>query len=444
MEIMRIGMKKLVSYALIISMIIALVGCDNSIQQLEKDSSLVDKGLFDETLESTAEAQAAYITKANEYLANNSFDEFDIILPKINDASTKQQLEEEKIKSLTDIQNKYLLSSIGIIIEDDNSTDYESIHIVAITQDGKVLLSNAENTKIEGDSVERKSIDNPDGSEGTLVTQTRALSYIADWNNVVSIETQDSYILGLTTEGTALTAGSDLDGANAIDPFMGSESVWYNEVRNNKKLIASISAGNSHSLAVTTDNEVLTCGFQFPFNAYPDKYEWDKIPVSAFDWKDIIAVAAGLDHSIGLKTDGTAVSCGSNYSKQGNVGSWTNIVSIKAGNSFTVGLRYDGTIVFTGNNMNFNKDSIVVDFNSWKDIIKIEAGLKIIAGIKNDGTVLLTGDGSDKFEDVKSWANIVDIAVTEGGIVGLKSDGTLISTFDNQEEIENWTDIMIN
>lgn len=488
-------MKKLRIYAVFLCMVFLLVGCNSGNKALIQANELVGKGLYEEAIEVMAEVKdekllsefdsnlkdeygkiltqavellssknydkaseiisvvkdeeiiaqynnslnSEYINDAKKLITNKSFDDFDKQIDLIADSNEKDELITAKNISLNKLQRNHLYNSIGIIHEVDLEDGFNAYHIVALTKDGSVLISNLDKTRILGNTESREAYKRSNGTQGIRVTQTRALSYVKEWQDVISIASNGQYILGLTKDGIGLTAGTSGDGANAIDPIMGSESVWYNKVRNNNKIL-SISAGRSHSLAVS-GFKVLTSGFERPFTAGIGDYKWEFKEVSAFDWDDIKSVAAGLDHSVGLKVDGTVTACGSNYSGQSNVNNWSNIVAVEAGNNFTIGLRYDGTVVFTGHDKNFNGDKKVLDVGNWKDVKAIASGLKIVVGIKDDGTLLITGDESEKFKEAELWRDIVEVAIGNDGLVGLKTDGTLITLLKGHDEINRWESI---
>lgn len=416
----------------------SISGCNMQSDNAQANNETVaspSNTLQDSPTNTAVDNDATYVDEARELLTLKKLDEFDAIISKINDTTKRTNLLAEKTSLLNKIQESFWYNSIGVILEEDYETKYESYHIAAVTKEGKVLISNLNDTKIQGDTVGRESYKKADGTNGIKVTQVRALSYVQDWEDITSIACNNSYILGLTKDGKGLTAGESLDAANAIDPFMGSASVWYNEVRNNNKKISSIIAGVSHSLAVTTDYNVLTCGFEANF-AGTRKNE---VPgaIAAFKWHDVISVAAGLEHSIGLKKDGTVVAVGSNYCGQCEVEDWTNIVGVAAGNGFSAGLKADGTVVTAG----YMQEKGDINVSSWKDVYRLYAGLKEIIGIKNDGTLLIFGDFDGK-SDAEKWTDIKEVALQYGSdMVGLKNDGTLITLLKNQTEISSWSNI---
>lgn len=443
-------MKKIVCIMMVLVLCVSFVGCNKEADELANALSLIEAKSYNEAELAMANVKdetkiaefenkldEAHFNDAKDLLSPVKFDNFDKAVEKINNVDKKNELISKKIAMLNELQRTFLYNSIGVIEEENFETNYESYHIAALTKDGTVLVSNLNNTKIKGDSTGRESYKRYDGTNGIRVTQERALSYVKDWKNVSSIACNDSYILGLTNEGKGLTAGTSLDGANAIDPFMGSQSNWYNQVHNHNKVIASIVAGPSYSLAVTTDNSVLTCGWETPFTAGIKKYPLPFEAVSAFEWNDIISVAAGIDYTIGLKKDGTLTAVGSNFTGSCNVDKWNNIINVVAGNGFTVGLKSDGTVVTAG----YMDNEGDIDISSWTGVKRLYAGFKTIVGIKSDGTLLILGDFKGK-EEAEKWTDIKEVALQSGDdLVGLKNDGTLITLLKNQSEINTWSNL---
>ena len=270
------------------------------------------------------------------------------------------------------------------------------------------------------------------GNFGGLTTDNTQKSS----GNTSTIETDmmiaagDGFTLGLKTDGTVISTGMSLNGADQVGD-------WTN--------ITMIACGVSHSVGLKADGTVVAVGTNGSGECDVER------------WKDIKMVAAGLDFTIGLKKNGTVVSTGSNDYGQTDVADWKNIGAISAGSYVTAGLKSDGTVLAIG------KDCLgILDVDAWTDIIEIKASYDNIIGLKKDGTVVNTLRGIDtsEFKDIKSlvlslgyaaglqkdgtvvttldtintssWKNIIAISASASHLVGLKSDGAVVATVANE------------
>ena len=271
-----------------------------------------------------------------------------------------------------------------------------------------------------------KGLDNFDPNNPTANTTNNTQTQN---NNKSTIETNmmiaagDYYALGLKTDGTVVSTGLSLTGADAV-------SGWTN--------ITMIACGQNHSVGLKVDGTVVAAG------SYEEINDLDS-------WKDIKMIAAGLDFTLGLKKDGTVVASGADDFGRLDVQGWKNIVSISAGSNFSVGLKSDGTVLAIGKNC-----AGVLNVSAWKDIAAITSSYDNILGIKKDGTVIYTKkinttgfkdclsvtasaayeaglrkDGTvvnnSEGMDTSSWKNMIAISASPGHLVGLRSDGTCIS-----------------
>lgn len=251
----------------------------------------------------------------------------------------------------------------------------------------------------------------------------------------------DCYTLGLKTDGTVISTGMSISGADKV-------SDWAN--------ITMIACGDNHSVGLKSDGTVVAVGSNTSGQCDVEK------------WKDIKMIVAGHDCTIGLKKNGTVVATGSNDYGVTEVKDWKDIVSISAGSHVTVGLKSDGTVLAIGENclgilnvggwrdiieiqaavdniVGLKKDGTVVNTlksktSEFKDIISIDASLGYEAGLKKDGTVVTTSDTIN----VSSWKNIIAISASSSHLVGLKSDGTVVAVEANetwdvgQRDVQGW------
>ena len=278
------------------------------------------------------------------------------------------------------------------------------------------------------DDVTTSNIQNSTGNKSTIETD-------------MMIAVGDGYTLGLKTDGTVISTGLSLSGADQV-------SDWSN--------ITMIACGNNHSVGLKSDGTVVAVGSS-------GSGECD-----VEEWKDIKMIVTGQDFTIGLKKNGTVVATGSNEHGVAEVEDWKNIVSVSAGSHVTVGLKSDGTVLAIG------KDCLgILDVGEWRDIIEIQAAVDNIIGLKKDGTVVNTmSSKTSEFKDViaidaslgyeaglkkdgtvvttsdtinvSSWKNIIAISASGSHLVGLKSDGTVVAieanmTWDvGQCDVQGW------
>ena len=229
-----------------------------------------------------------------------------------------------------------------------------------------------------------------------------------------SISTGEFHTIGLKSDGTVVTVGSNSDGQCDV-------SGWTD--------IIAISTSDSHTIGLKSDGTVVAVG----------NNKDGQCDVS--DWTDIVAVSAGGYHTVGLKSDGTVVATGSNSHGQCNVSGWTDIVAVSAGRYHTVGLKSDGTVVATGSNSYGQCD--VLD---WTDIIAISTCDFHTIGLKSDGTVVAVGGNDWGQCNVSNWNNIIAVSAGNNHAIGVKSNGTLVAVGINDYgecNVSSWKDIKV-
>ncbi len=233
---------------------------------------------------------------------------------------------------------------------------------------------------------------------------------------------------------------------------------------------ASIAANVSHSLALTTDGNLLSWGDN-DFGQLGDAglSPFREIPEIIPNVSNIVAIATGSGHSLALKSDGTLLSWGddsngqlgdddilANKSSPVPVDGALNIIAIAAGSDYSLALESDGTLLSWGQNSRgelgdgttINGSGTTTNFRAKpvsvlnaSDIIAIAAGSNHSLALKADGKLLSwgfnkagqLGNGSSSasiFGTVPNFVlinNIVAIAAGGSHSLALKSDGTLLS-----------------
>lgn len=230
-------------------------------------------------------------------------------------------------------------------------------------------------------------------SNGTVVSSgsnEQGESNVYDWNDMVQVAGGKFFTVGVKSDGTVKTAGQDSFGKQIVEG-------WNN--------IVSVAAGENHVVGLKTDGTVVGTA----------NYDGS--------WNNIVQIAAAGSYTLALKRDGTVVGAGYNNKGQLNVSGWSDIVAIAAGLDFSLGLKSDGTVVAVGNNQYGQ-----INVSDWHDIVAISAGYNQAVGLKRDGTVVATGFSQYGQTNVSSWTDIVGISAGISRTLGLKRDGTVITT----------------
>lgn len=224
------------------------------------------------------------------------------------------------------------------------------------------------------------------------------------------------HTVGLKTDGTAVGAGSSLNGQSSV--YQWSD-------------IRQVAATRFHTVGLKTDGTAVEAGGWHTGSLNTG------IGVSSLG--DIQQVAVGMRHAVGLRWDNTVVAVGANGDGQCNVDSWSDIRQVAAKGDTTVGLKTDGTVVIAGDD-----GYVQYDVSAWNDIQQVAVGFFHIVGLKSDGSVVAVGDNSLGQCNVSSWSDIRQVIAGAAYTVGLKSDGTVVAVGDNssgQCNVSSWNNI---
>lgn len=230
-------------------------------------------------------------------------------------------------------------------------------------------------------------------SGNVLYSGSKKIDFVKNWKDISSVSAGYLHVLGLTSQGTVVAAGSNSYG-------QCNTTLW--------KDIRKISAGIDFSVGLRMDGQVVATG----------NNENNQCDVAG--WKSIIDIEAGAHHTVGIRKDKKVVAIGDNGYGQCNVSSWNNIVQVAAGYRHTVGLKEDGTVYAIGDNSEGQ-----CNVNTWHDIIAVAASEEHTIGLKSNGTILITGSWTIEQSDLEDWKDIIDISAGGSCIAGLKADGTI-------------------
>lgn len=217
---------------------------------------------------------------------------------------------------------------------------------------------------------------------------------ISNWNNIIDVAAGERFVIGLKSDGTVVSDGHNADGQLNVESW---------------EEVIAIDAGWSVSVALTKDGELLFAGED---NGQKEEFQKNKE-----QWKDVVNISTsgggsssrqrGTGHTVGLKADGTVVAVGDNSRGQCDVSSWSNIIKVTTGDWYTVGLTNDGKVVITGENVPRSKYIDYGVIETCDDIVDIAAGFGHTLCLHKDGTITAFGfDEDNKCTGTQSWKDI--------------------------------------
>lgn len=213
---------------------------------------------------------------------------------------------------------------------------------------------------------------------------------------------------------------------------------------------ASISCGRHHTLILTDDGEIFTCGVG-EYGRLGTGSSSDALiplPIDSLGDVDIVQIAAGYDHSLALTSTGTILSWGRNQSGQlghidsnldiysmeslprtidadsvaGNnthvlVPTTTKFVQVAAGTGRSAAVSSDGLLYVWGVRMSNAPKAVDSSFLDNLKVVKVacggDSGHSVIAIITEDGGLWTMGDRGSKMlgaVSAKSQATPVRVA----------------------------------
>lgn len=315
-------------------------------------------------------------------------------------------------------------------------------------------------------------------------TNERGRCEVDDWRNVVAVACGNTYTVGLTADGHVLLAGeldTDRDSDLAADPEVDSPakeiSRWHD--------VLAISAGPSHTVAMTAEGQVLACGpdgdgqcsatagfalFRdirqlYGYGNYRKQTEEPTAPVErhaitvsrecaegqispfrAFashlreDTNRIRARLAGSDvHLSFIDSQGDAVTY--LYENAGSIrDTGGTLARLAASPDSTVLIYADGTACErkdlsgeTGTAALPNR----LGGSPFYRVRDVATGDDHRAFLLEDGTVRSFGDNDRDQCETSSWSRIKAVAAGSEHTVGLREDGTCVATGARRRESGN-------
>jgi alpha-tubulin suppressor-like RCC1 family protein len=185
-------------------------------------------------------------------------------------------------------------------------------HSLAIDENGKVYATgkNGEGQLGLDDNFDRNSF--------TIVSSLRD-------KKVVAITAGANYALALSSDGSVYATGENIIGELGLGDEIRRNVFTLVSSLSDKNIIA-ISAGDIHSLALSSKGKVYATGAnsygRLGLNAKKSRKIFTLVP--SFSDKKIVAIAASCDASFALDSDGKLYAAGSNFSGQLGLGDKDN------------------------------------------------------------------------------------------------------------------------
>ena len=219
---------------------------------------------------------------------------------------------------------------------------------------------------------------------------------------VTAIAAGESHTVALTSDGTVVAWGDNSYGQTAVPAYAYSSAV------------KAIAAGERHTVALTSDGTVMVWG--------DNSHGQATVPPGL---SGVTAIAGGQWHTVVLKNDGTVVAWGDNTYGQTTVPpGLSGVTAIAAGGGNTVALKSDGTLVAWGAN-GFGQSTIPPGMIG---ATAISVGSSHTVVLKSDGTVVAWGNNFFGQSTVPAGlSGVTAIAAGWYHTVALKSDGTLVA-----------------
>ena len=287
-------------------------------------------------------------------------------------------------------------------------------------------------------------------ASNTTLSYSRSLSFSLISDMEVTAEYADSPV-GTAVKAWGLNNCGQI-GDNTLEKR--NAPVWANTLRN----VTQVVGGRYHSLALCDDGTVWAWGTDaVGQNGSGISPAWGtQVPVQVEDISDAVFIAAGDSNSLAVTSDGRLFVWGCNTSGQAGNGTQsatcdptevpnlTDVVWAAAGSDHIVALKRDGTVYAWGHNGNgqlgdgtVRDSSIPVQVDVVSNIIRVAAGAQHTLALRADGVVFAWGANSygqlgngrsaDALRPVEalSLTGVTQIVAGAYHSLALKSDGTV-------------------
>lgn len=238
-------------------------------------------------------------------------------------------------------------------------------------------------------------------STSALMSPASALALTVDGAQLASkrLSAGDSHSLAISPDARVLAWGDNF--YNQCDVPSGLDDV------------VAVAAGYTHSLALRSDGTVAEWGGESGLTYVPP------------NTTDAIAIAAGYNHSLVVSENGTVTAAGDNNAGKCDVPpGLSGVVAVSAGYDHSLALRSNGTVVAWGSNA-WGQCNVPAGLNN---VVAVVAGGLHSLALRSDGTVVAWGRSSEKQCAVPTGlSNVVQIAAGLRHSLALKSDGTVVA-----------------
>jgi alpha-tubulin suppressor-like RCC1 family protein len=195
----------------------------------------------------------------------------------------------------------------------------------------------------------------------------------------------------------------------------------------------AISAGSGHSLAITSDSEVIgwggnSVGMALGYETPGANSTNGMVRINGQTLSNVVSVVASLRFSLALRKDGTILTWGENYVPEG----LTSVTEIAAEWSYSWVLKSDGTIVGWASDPTSHHYGQLIPVINLSNVVAIAVGPGGYAtrgvALKSDGTVGHWGAESDHKDATPpvTLSNVIAIAAGANHSLALKKDGTVV------------------
>jgi alpha-tubulin suppressor-like RCC1 family protein len=266
---------------------------------------------------------------------------------------------------------------------------------------------------------------------------------------VVATAAGGSHSLTLTTDGMVFSWGSNSDGRlgnNSTTDSAVPVPVSSNDLLNGKTVVA-IAGGGSHSLALTSDGKVFAWGLNSFGQLGNNSTTSSSVPVAVntsgfLAGKTVVSIAAGESHSLALTSDGLVFAWGSYDSKYvyslvplntGGLLAGKTVVDITAAANTDLALTSDGKIFAWGDNAygqlgnnstTSTSTPVAVNMNgllAGKTVTAVSNGSYHSTALTSDGMVFSWGGNYyGQLGNNSTTSSSVPVAVNTSGVLAGK------------------------